>query len=129
MEHLYSPIPEPAKHLSPVQILSLVLGIVGFAIAFVTAAIVLWTFVRSVIAEQYLIRFALVPFLLALLFGLAAIVLGIVGLALDRRQRQRTSGLVLSVVGLYLGASDLIFLALSGFWTGLFTVLFRLIAG
>jgi hypothetical protein len=128
MEQINSPVREQAEHVSPVQILAFVLGIVSLLVSLVTGVVALWNFVRSVIEQQLSIGFPALPFIVGGVCGLAAIVLGIIGLVLDRKKQQRTSGLVFSVLGLWFGVSGLVFIVCAAFWIGGLTTLFRLLA-
>jgi hypothetical protein len=128
MEQVCSPVPEKAGRISPVQVLAFVFGVVSLLVSLITAAIVLWSFVTSLIDHSLSISLPMIPFIVAILCGIAAIVLGVIGLALDRKTRQRTAGLVFSVLGLWFGAAAAVFLICAAFWTGLFSTLLRLIA-
>ncbi len=128
MEQFRSPVPEKAEHVSPVQIIAFVLGILGFLLSLIVAFLTLAGFVLSFVNGPDAFGVSAVLPVIAILCGLAAVVLGIIGLALDRKKQQRTAGIVFSVLGLSFGAFGLFFLLLAGFWAGLFSVLLRLTA-
>ncbi len=114
-------MPEQAKHVSPFQILSFVFGLVGTVLSFVTTVTVMWLFVMTAAHSEspYItpIPVSIVMVVIILLCGLAAVVLGIVGLVIDSKKRQRPAGLVFAVLGIQFGATALLFLLCVLFWS------------
>ena len=123
MEQIQSPVIENPKKPVGLQIAALILGIVGFCISFFLAACKLWdiTWTNAFPGGDSPFRFAesLSPVLTvsAVLLGLVAIVLAIIGLSLSLRKPRRPLGIVLSAIGLLFGASALLFLLFMAFWS------------
>lgn len=120
MEQNQSSAAKQAKHVSPVQILALIFGVISCATSFVSTALSLWTFfitITKLSSDVPSVSVGAILILIALLCGLAAIVLGVIGLLLDRKKRQCSVGLVFSVIGIWLGVAGLIFLLCVAFWS------------
>ena len=130
MEQNQSPVSEQAKHISAVQILAFIFGITSCVTAFAAAAFSLWNIFMTVAklsSDSPSVAAGTVLILIALLCGLAAVVLGVIGLLLDRKKRQKTTGLVFSVIGIWLGAAGLVFLLCIVFWTFFLQTILRMI--
>lgn len=120
MEHNPN-VPEQAKHISPIQILSFVFGLIGTVLSFITTVTVMWLFVMTAAHSESPhitpVPVSIAMIVIVLLCGLAAVVLGIVGLVMDSKKRQRPAGLVFAVLGIQFGVTALLFLLCVLFWS------------